>query len=143
MRPVKNFEEYLKEGIIKKVVKNKERSHSLKKEAQRRLRSLNERIHKLGVTNDNANDYVEYCYDILMPLIRSKLCTEGYAAQGQGAHEAEVSYLRTLGFAEQEVQFADQLRYFRNGILYYGTSLDAEYAQKVIAFTKATYPKLQ
>ena len=68
---------------------------------------------------------------------------EGFCAGGQGAHEAEVSYLRELGFDEKDIKFADQLRYFRNGILYYGTVLDAEYALKVIEFTKRIYPKLK
>jgi len=68
---------------------------------------------------------------------------EGYLASGQGAHEAEVSYLIVLGFPEKDVKFADQMRYFRNGILYYGTSLDAEYAEKVVGFTKKIYPKLR
>ena len=68
---------------------------------------------------------------------------EGYNAAGFGAHEAEVSYLRKLGFSEKDIQFADQLRYFRNGILYYGTTLDKEYAEKIIEFTKKIYPKLK
>jgi len=67
----------------------------------------------------------------------------GYSASGQGAHEAEVSYLRELGFSEKDVQFADQLRYFRNGILYYGTSIDKEYADKVLEFTKTVHSKLK
>ncbi|HLD87037.1 MAG TPA: hypothetical protein VJB12_03150, partial [Candidatus Nanoarchaeia archaeon] len=91
----------------------------------------------------NANDYVEYCYDSIMLLIRARLYLEGFAASGKGAHEGEVSYLRVMGFPESDVQFADSLRYFRNGILYYGTSLDKEYAEQVIAFTKRVQPKLK
>ncbi len=68
---------------------------------------------------------------------------EGYNATGQGAHEAEVSYLRVLNFKETEVQFANQLRYFRNGMLYYGTILEQEYAEKVIVFTKKNYDKVK
>lgn len=33
--------------------------------------------------------------------------------------------------------------HFRNGILYYGTRLDEEYAKKVVEFTKKIYPKLK
>src|SRR3989338_11642352 len=142
MRIVKRFEEYLQEGVVKRVRINKERAKSLFTESERRYHSLKEKIEKLGVKNENANDYIEYCYDIIMHLVRAKLYLEGYSTSGQGAHEAEVSYLRILGFSEKEVQFADQVRYFRNGILYYGTSLDFEYAQKVIDFTMEIYPKL-
>jgi len=68
---------------------------------------------------------------------------KGYNASGNRAHEAEVAYMRLLDFKETEVQFADQMRYFRNGMIYYGTILDKEYAEKVILFTKQIYSKLK
>ena len=142
MKVLKKFEEFLKDGTMKKVYPNPERAKSLIIESERKLNSLNERIEKIGVKDNNANDYIEYCYDIIMLLIRAKLYARGYNSGGQGAHEAEVSYLRVLGFNDNEVQFMVQLRYFRNGILYYGTKLDAEYAEKVIQFTKKMYTKL-
>ena len=78
-----------------------------------------------------------------MELTRAKMLLEGYNASGYGAHEAEVSYLRVLEFSENDVQFADQMRFFRNGMLYYGTILDKEYAEKVLEFTNKTYHKLK
>ena len=95
---------------------------------------------------------VKYCHNIFdINEVReecNKLFDEaaeryGLIISGKGAHEAEVSYLRTLGFKEQEVQFADQMRFFRNGMLYYGTIIDKEYAKKVILFTKKKYKKLK
>ena len=79
----------------------------------------------------------------MMELIRAKMLLNGYNASGVGWHEAEVSYLRILGFVEKDVQFADQIRFFRNGMLYYGTILDKEYAEIVIEFTKRIYSKLK
>ena len=143
MRFPKLFEEFIKEGIVNRIAINKERVRSLTKESERKMNSLNEQLEKIGVKDENANDYVEYCYDIISYLIRAKLYLEGYNASGQGAHEAEISYLRVLEFTEKEIQFADQMRYFRNGILYYGTALDKEYAEKIIDFTKRIYPKLK
>src|SRR3989344_5242833 len=120
------FEDYLHEEIVKVVKKDQQRAYSLISEAERKLSSLNERIEKIGVRDDNANDYVEQCYDILLFLIRAKLFIEGYSCSGQGAHEAEISYMIKLGFDEKEIKFTDKLRYFRNGILYYGKLLDDE-----------------
>jgi len=140
---VKQFEEYLQEGIVKHISINKERAWSLLIESERKMCSLKERLEKLGIKKENANDYVEYCYDIIMHLIRAKLYLDGFSSSGQGAHEAEVSYLRKLGFIEKEVQFVDQIRYFRNGILYYGNNLDKEYAEKVVNFTKRVFPQLK
>lgn len=51
--------------------------------------------------------------------------------------------MRKLGFNEKDVQFTDQLRFFRNGMLYYGTSLDKIYAENVIKFMKECYLRLK
>jgi len=56
--------------------------------------------------------------------------------RGQGSHEAEVSFLSNIGFKNKDVEFANQLRYFRNGIIYYGKEFGEEYAQKVVKFLK-------
>lgn len=77
-----------------------------------------------------------------MYLLRAKLYLKGYSSSGQGVHEAEVSYMTIIEFDGKDVQFMDKIRYFRNGILYYGTSLDAEYAGKCIEFTKRIATKL-
>ena len=142
MKPLKPFEDYLKEGIAKKVRINSERAKSLIAESERKILSLKERLEKIGIKKENANDYIEYCYDIFMHLIRAKLYLEGYSTSGQGAHEAEVAYLRDLGFKETDVKFVNQLRYFRNGILYYGKTFDKEYAKKVLDFLEKIYDKL-
>lgn len=142
MRILKQFEEYIQERIAYRVTKNNERAKSLSIESERKLHSLQERLEKIGIKHENANDYIEYCYDILMHLVRAKMYQDGFSASGQGAHEAEVAYLRILAFPEEDVRFADQMRFFRNRILYYGETLDQEYAEKVVSFTKKMYPQL-
>ncbi|RLE47201.1 hypothetical protein DRJ25_03025 [Candidatus Woesearchaeota archaeon] len=99
-------------------------------------------IKNLGVDDSNANDYIEYCYNIIMFLIRSHMLRQGFTSSGRGAHEAEVSFTKKLNFSSSETQILDQLRYFRNGILYYGKRFDREYAEKIIEFTKQIYIKL-
>lgn len=76
-------------------------------------------------------------------MIRAAMLIKGFSCSGQGAHEAEVSYMRNLGFSEHDLQFTDQLRYFRNGIVYYGKILDREYAKQVFEFLEKTCPKLK
>ncbi len=143
MRHLKAFEDFLKEGIARKISPDKERSKNLILESERKLKAFNESVEKIGIKDENANDYVEHCYDIIMFLVRAKLYHDGYSAGGQGAHEAEVAFARNLGFSEGDVQFLDELRYFRNGILYYGRRLDAEYAKLVLEFMNKIYPKLR
>ena len=143
MRSIKQFEEFIAVGVMKKISIDKERAKSLIQESERKLISLKEHIEKIGIKEENANDYIEYCYDIILFLIRARLYLIGYASAGQGSHEAEVSYLRKVEFSEKEILFVDELRYLRNGILYYGTRCDKEYAEKVIEFTKKNIPRLK
>ena len=143
MRPIKEFNEFIDTGTVKKQSPNKSRAEFLIKEAEISFEGLKERIEKMGVNRRNANSIVKDCYDIIMELIRAEMLLKGYNATGIGAHGAEVSYMRVLGFNEKTVQFADLLRYFRNGTVYYGTILDEEYAEKVIKFAKENYPKLR
>ena len=143
MRAISNFEEFIRNGIVKKQHSDVSRSKFLKEESIKSYLFLQKKVKVFGITNDSSNDIIKSCYDVIMELTRAKMLLKGYNASGQGAHEAEVSYLRNLGFSEKEVQFVNQLRYFRNGMLYYGTSLDAEYAHEVIKFTKKIYEELQ
>ena len=143
MKAIRNFNEFITDNIVKKQSIDRSRAEFLIKESENSHNHLLEMMQKIQLTDANANDFVRLCYDILMELIRAKMLLEGYNASGIGAHEAEVSYMRILGFDEKDVQFADQLRFFRNGMLYYGTSLDQVYAEKVIEFTKKMYPKLK
>ena len=143
MKAIKNFEEFVRNGTVKRQAPDKSRAEFLIKEADRNYLYLLELIKKIGINNNNANSYIETCHNILMGIIRAKLLLKGYNASGLGAHEAEVTYMRNLGFNEKDVQFADQIRYFRNGILYYGTGLDKEYAEKAVDFIKNNYLKLK
>jgi hypothetical protein len=119
------------------------RASFLLKETERSYEFVKIIVKKIGINDENANDVIKLCYDAIMELIRADMLVKGYNATGQGAHEAEVSYLRILGFKESEIQFADQLRYFRNGITYYGKILDKEYAENVISFMDKVYPELK
>lgn len=88
----------------------------------------------------DPNYIVDTCYDIILQLVRAKMLTEGYKTD---SHEAEVSFMKFLGFSESEVSFMNRLRYYRNGIKYYGTTIDKEYAKKVLLFMNKTYSSLK
>lgn len=142
MRPVRHFDDFLEEGVVRKQSPDISRANFLLAEARTNFRCLQEIKAKLKVTDSSANIIVKSCYDILMESIRARMHIDGYKTYGQGAHAAEVSYLRNLGMDERDVQFADQLRYFRNGILYYGTLMDSAYACNVLGFIERLYDDL-
>ena len=140
---MKDFEDFLKKGIVKKQSVDKARAQDLIEEANRKFKQLKRVVEKIGIDDENANDLVEDSYDIILGLVRAKMLLEGLSASGKGAHEAEVSFLGKLGFREQEIEFIDKLRYFRNGILYYGTKFDREFANKVCEFLKKIKQKIE
>lgn len=143
MRPLKTFEEFLASGTVRKRTPDLRRSLSLSNESESRKLFLGELGEKIGLSERNANYFIEVAYDVLIVLIRARMLIDGFDASGKGAHEAEVSYLRKLEFQEPDVRFMNNLRYFRNGIKYYGKSFDKEHAEKVLEFLGKMYPKLK
>ena len=143
MNAIKNFDEFIKQGTVKKQTPDKNRASFLSAESETNYAFLLEMVSKIPVAEKNANTYIKTCYDIIMERVRAKMISEGYNAIGNGAHEAEISYLRNMGFKENDIQFADQMRYYRNSITYYGKRLDTEYAIKVIEYTKKIYHQLK
>ena len=143
MKLPKEFEEYLRNGIIKKSSVNKSRAEFLINESEKSLKGLRKRLKLMGIDEDNTNSIVKDCYDIIMELIRSKLLLDGYSSSGNFAHEAEISYMKKSGFSNSEILFINDLRYFRNSITYYGKILDVEYTKQVVEFTNKIYPKLK
>lgn len=143
MRTVRDFEEFLQTGVVRKRTPDKARADSLAAEAEKRKAFIEVMTASVGLSDKNANYFIENSYDVLIELLRAKLLLDGFGTSGEGAHEAEVSYLAKLGFAESDAAFMNDLRYFRNGILYYGKEFDAEYGRKVLEFLDKTYPKLK
>lgn len=142
MRLPKKFEFYVKKGIIRACMKNKERAEFLINESRTSFEGLKERVNIIGVNKNNANSVIKDCYDIIMELIRAKLLLEGFYAFGNYAHEAEISYLYGLGFKTTDISFINELRYIRNSVTYYGKILNEDYAEKVVNFLKKIFPQL-
>lgn len=143
MRPIRSFKSFIKEGIVKKQAPDISRANFLIKESEKSYLWLNKIINCIKLNDENANTIIKLCYDIIMESIRAKMLMKGFNSSGKGAHEAEVAYLREINFNENDVQFIDQLRYFRNGILYYGKIFDKEYAKKVLGFLNKAKQKLK
>lgn len=140
---MKSFKEYLEKRVIKKQSPNIARATDLIEESERKYRVLRDIIAKIGLNGDNANDIIESCYNILIFLIRAQLYKKGYKAEGFSAHEAEVSYLKDLDFSDADVQIMDNLRLYRNSMLYYGKKFEKENAETLFAFLERIRPKLK
>lgn len=138
----REFEHYIKIGVVRKISQNKPRAEFLINESKVSLEGLKERIKIIGINDKNANSIIKDCYDIIIEIIRAKLLLEGYTSSGNYAHEAEISYLKKLGFPETDIIFMNELRYLRNSIMYYGKILDKDYAEKVYSYLNKIYKNL-
>ena len=143
MRLPKEFEYFVKKGIIRKITPDKARAKFLIEESETSLQGLKERVKIIGINNKNANSIIKDCYDIIMGLIRANLLSKGYSSSGNYSHEGEISYLKKIKFKDIEVSFLNSLRYYRNSAIYYGKILDREYAQKVFHFLKKIIKRLR
>ena len=142
MRIIRHFEEFLSAEIAKTIRPDINRARSLIKQSKKKIMSLKENLEKVGIKEINANDYLEHIHDILLLLVMAEMYIGGYSSLGNRAHEAEVAYFRNMGFEENDVILLDQLRYFRNSILYYGASYSKDEAEKILYFMNKVYPKL-
>lgn len=129
---MKVFEEYIREGIIRKQHIDGSRARSLIQEANNKSVFLQELNSKIPLKDSNANYYIQLSYDIIMEYIRAIMLMDGYSSSS--CHEAEISYLKILKISDADVRFLDDLRYYRNGTLYYGRQYDVAYAEKVLQF---------
>ncbi|OGJ17910.1 hypothetical protein A3K73_02795 [Candidatus Pacearchaeota archaeon RBG_13_36_9] len=140
---MKEFNDFLIEGVAKKQYPDKQRARDLIDGSEKKFKNLIRTIEKIGIDAQNSEDIIEDCHNIILGIIRARMLLSGFSASGQGAHEAEVAYLGELDFSEQEIEFVNQLRYFRNGILYYGKKFDKEYAKKVFSFLEKFKEKIK
>ncbi len=139
MTALKTFDEYLEEGAAKKQSPDKLRAKSLIEESKDSYETILSSVEKMGLNDNNANYIIKNAYDVIMELVRAKMLSDGFGTSGIGAHEVEVSYMSKMGLEDKDINFANDLRYFRNRILYYGKKFGKEYAQKVLDFMKRMY----
>ena len=103
MKLPKEFKYYVQKGIIRKSSPDKSRAQFLIKESETSLDGLKERVQVIGINDKNANSIIKDCYDIIMELVRAKLLIDGYSSSGNYAHEGEISYLKKLGFIDNDL----------------------------------------
>ncbi len=65
MKAIKNFQDFINEGTVKVQHPDKSRAEFLVKEAENGYSFLLEMLEKIGLRQNNANDYIKSCYDIL------------------------------------------------------------------------------
>jgi hypothetical protein len=59
MKPLKNFEEFLRDGTVRKASPDMLRAKSLVEEAERRKKFLDELLEKIRMNDENENYFIE------------------------------------------------------------------------------------
>ena len=133
---MKDFDEFVREGLVRTQRKDVARARSLVEETRNRTRFLK----SIPAAKENASYIVENAYDIIRELIEARLSMDGYKSY---SHEATVAYLKKLGFPGSQALFIDDMRKVRNGIKYYGGGATLDYALTVLKFLETAHEKLE
>ena len=77
---LKRFDKFIDEGLVKRQTPNRERVASLVEESETKREFLRVSIENIPPEEMSPNFIVDYCYDILMELIRARMFLDGFNA---------------------------------------------------------------
>ena len=109
--------------MIAKITPDKQKARALIKMAEITL----ERLEKTDREAYPSNTLVDY-YDIMHKLLEAIALKKGSKAKGEGAHQELIDYIaKQQNINEQDRQFLQQLRDYRNRISYEGFMINQEF----------------
>ncbi len=112
---MKEFEYYLKKGVVKKVSKDINLAKSLLKDIEIRMKQINKLNKK-----DFAKIIYENIYDSIRDFCDSLLALEGYKSY---SHQASIIFLKKYGVDNALITKIDIARNLRNESKYYGEEI--------------------
>lgn len=131
-----SWEEYIKQGIIRKTLVNKGTIKTLLQISDSRL----DMISKIEANEQNASVLFTNYYDALRELCEALALSNGYKIY---LHEAVGLFLREI--LKENIIFIrfDRFRQMRNGVNYYGTPVPLNEAVQAIKDIKDIISKLR
>ncbi|HLD06985.1 MAG TPA: hypothetical protein VJC16_05655 [Candidatus Nanoarchaeia archaeon] len=118
------FEDFFKEGKVRKASVDKELARSLIKTAESDLVFLK----NAEINGNSARKVFTGFYDVLRSVIEALAILDGYKVY---SHEAFTYYLKEKNENNASIQF-DRLRKIRNRINYYGKDISVEEVKESI-----------
>lgn len=109
------FDDFIKEGKIRKVSKDIQLSKSLIKTSEQDLKFLD----KLEITEESARKIIVSYYDTLRSILEAVAILKGYKIY---SHEAYTYFLKKENENILSEKF-DRLRRIRNSVSYYGKNI--------------------
>lgn len=126
------FEDFIKEGSVRKISPDKQLAKSLLKISLLRLKNLE----AMRITDENSFSIVENCYEAMRELIDALMALRGFKSY---SHQANIDFLRKfysahVGYAN--VNRIDRYRKIRNDIKYEGLLTTKSEADEIFKNTK-------
>lgn len=126
------FEDFIKEGTVRKVSVDKQLANSLVRIAMLRLKNLE----PIKVTDENSFSIVENCYEAIREIIDALMSLKGFKSY---SHEANVEFLKkfySVKIGYGNINKVDQYRRIRNDIKYDGLLTTKSEAEDVMKNAK-------
>ncbi|MBW6451950.1 MAG: hypothetical protein K0B02_04460 [DPANN group archaeon] len=118
-----DWTECIKSRTVKDVSEDKNRIQSIREIALLKIKSAN------FLPEDHIISKISLLYDALRELLEAKALENGYKIYN---HECYIAFLKEILNKSKEGYLFDNLRKIRNGINYYGKTVDSEDAEKII-----------
>ena len=128
---VMEFEYYLRKGSVRKTFPDKNRARSLVKMAIKRL--------ELAKELKNPNFKLEMAYESIIECIEAIMSLHGYKSY---SHEADIAFLRKIGFLEEDIIKVDNLRKLRHRSKYYGEEISENVSNTAIKIAENIIGKI-
>ena len=129
------FENYLKNGTVRKGFADIERAIKLIKDGEKRIHDI-----ELIDINKVPKFVFENVYDAIRDFCDALLAKDGFKSY---SHEASISYLKKYALDDSVVLALDRFRYKRNGSKYYGQIISEEEAKEIFEFYKKIKNKIE
>jgi len=129
------FEDYIKEGQVRRTTKDLSLVKSLVDSAKKDLRFLSE----LEINDDSSRKIMVNYYDVLRSILEAIASIDGYKIY---LHDAFTYYLKEIKEEEVLAIKFDRFRKIRNSINYYGKSISIDEAKENIEEIKNIIDRL-
>src|SRR3989344_854662 len=129
------FEDYNKEGQVRRTTKDLSLVKSLVDSAKKDLRFLSE----LEINDDSSRKIMVNYYDVLRSILEAIASIDGYKIY---LHDAFTYYLKEIKEEEVLAIKFDRFRKIRNSINYYGKSISIDEAKENIEEIKNIIDRL-
>ncbi len=127
------FEDFVKEGSVRKVSPDRQLAKSLVRIANIRLKNLE----TIDITDDNSFSVIENCYEAIREMTDALMSLKGFKSY---SHEANVEFLRkfySVNVGYGNINKVDRYRRIRNDIKYKGLLTTKYEAEETVKNTKA------